>query len=158
MWGWEREEHEREIIPYPFSIPPLSLPILNLSTKSFFNIFRIIYFHLFIFFFGFCLIKLNFIAAKCCVKLLLQQNDDLLLSSSPAAADLACSVGFLIYLNLNLFACLSRPPRCPLLFIDPTVRVCCVCVCALCVCFVCVLCVFVCCFKCCQCIFLGSFV
>lgn len=53
---------------------------------------------------------------------------------SLAVADLACSVGFLIYLNLNLFACLSRPPRCSLLFIDLSV---------LCV-FVCVLCVFVC--------------
>lgn len=67
------------------------------------------------------------------MKLLLLQNDDVPLSPSPAAADLACSVGFLIYLNLNLFACLSRPPRCPLLFIDPTVRVCVLCVCVLCV-------------------------
>lgn len=59
---------------------------------------------------------------------------------SLAVADLACSVGFLIYLNLNLFACLSLSPTALFAFIyRPQCVVCVYIVCVLCVCvFVCV--------------------
>lgn len=149
VWGGERGEQERDhSLPFSgtprlYSIPPLSLPILNLSTKSFFNIFRIIHFHLFIsFILGLLSNKIKFYCRKMLREIVAATKwwcASLLLPLSLPRCGWFGLLCWLFNLFKFKFVCLSLSPTALSAFIYRPHCACVrVCVCAVCVCFVCV--------------------